>query len=106
MADLVARHLFLGTRNKIHPPHLSGAKKKQAQTIYRFGLPCSMVGFCDESPEANPHNPISCGVFSCDPCSELCGDRMGQIAKTTVNLREQLRFGSRTAYSTHHARMG
>ena len=36
MADLVARHLFLGTRNKIHPPHLSGAKKKQAQTIYRL----------------------------------------------------------------------
>jgi hypothetical protein len=44
-----------------------------------------MFGFCDERPEANPHNPISSGVFSPDPCCELCCDRMGQIAKTTVN---------------------
>jgi hypothetical protein len=81
------RRIFLGTESK----------KKETQTIYRFGLPCSMFGFCDERPEANPHNPISCGVFSPDPCCELCCDRMGQIAKTTVNLREQLRFGWRTA---------
>ena len=45
-----------------------------------------MFGFCDESPEANPHNPIFCGVFSPSPCCELRGGRMGQIAKTTLEF--------------------
>jgi len=45
-----------------------------------------MFGLCDENPEANPHNPIFCGVFSLDPCYELCCGRMGQIAKTTVKI--------------------
>jgi hypothetical protein len=53
-------------------------KEERAQTIYRFGLPCTMFGFCDESPEANPHNPIFCGVCSPDPCCEPCGGGMGQ----------------------------
>jgi hypothetical protein len=71
---------------KIYLPYFSGSKKKEAQTIYRFGLPCTMFGFCDESPEANPHNPIFGGVFSLDPCCELCCGRMGQMAKTTVKI--------------------
>jgi hypothetical protein len=72
---------FLGTQNNLSE---SSWAKKEAQTIYRFGLPCTMFGFCDESPEANPYNPIFCGVFSPNPCCELRGGRMGQIAKTTV----------------------
>ena len=76
---------FLGTRKK-SICRIFGSKKEEGQTIYRFGLPCTMFGFCDESPEANPHNPIFCGVFPLDPCCELCCGGMEQISKATVKI--------------------
>src|SRR5580700_595122 len=84
--------LFLGNRQK-SICRIFGSKKKEGQTIYRFRLPCTMFGLCDENPEANPHNPIFCGVFSLDPCYELCCGRMGQIAKTTVKISSGKQLG-------------
>jgi hypothetical protein len=85
LADLGPYHVFLAPGKNL-PAACLGQRRKRDKLFIVFGFPCTMFGFCDESPEANPHNPIFCGVFTLDPCCELCCGRMGQIAKTTVKI--------------------
>jgi hypothetical protein len=75
-------------------------KKRRCTDDLSFWTSLHYVWLCDESPQADPHNPISCFVCSADPCCELRGGGMGQIAKTTVKISSESSQGVRAVQFT------